>query len=222
MASSSRVDAPKRRRVSRESSASTVDFEDIISSSESGEDVDSSDFSTDDEDASSQAATSDRVSTSYGHDSLPASVKRVQFLPRRNPGVEVGGALRSNARRFVRAVDFFQLFFTTQLISMICDYTNKYAWMHILERQTYAERDGSWRNFSPDEVMKCIGILIYMGIVELPRLHLYWNTSELFSGLIPPKIMPRSHFFALKDRLHCPIQCLHREEGSAQLKGTRL
>ncbi|XP_049268610.1 uncharacterized protein LOC125757229 [Rhipicephalus sanguineus] len=121
MASSSRVDIPKRH-VSRESIASTVDFEDVISSSESGEDVDSSDFSTDDEDASSQAATSSRVSTSYGHDSLPASVKRVQFLPRRNPGVEVGGALRSNARDFVRAVDFFQ-FFTMQLISMILSWT---------------------------------------------------------------------------------------------------
>ncbi|KAH8025542.1 hypothetical protein HPB51_009482 [Rhipicephalus microplus] len=134
MASSSRIDAPKRRRVSRESSASTVDFEDAISSSESGEDVDSSDFSTDDEDASSQSATSDRVSTFHGHDSLPASVKRAQFLPRRNPGVKVGDALRSDARRFVRVVDFFQLFFTTQAISMICDFTNKYAWMHILER----------------------------------------------------------------------------------------
>ncbi|KAH7983316.1 hypothetical protein HPB52_010856 [Rhipicephalus sanguineus] len=40
---------PKRRRISHESSASTVDFEDVISISESGEDVDSSDFSTDDE-----------------------------------------------------------------------------------------------------------------------------------------------------------------------------
>ncbi|XP_042142454.1 piggyBac transposable element-derived protein 4-like [Ixodes scapularis] len=50
--------------------------------------------------------------------------------------------------------------------------------------------------FSPNEVMQCIGVLIYMGIVELPRLHLYWNTSELFSGLILPKIMARSRFFA--------------------------
>lgn len=137
-----------------------------------------------------------RVSTSYGHDSLPASAKRVQFFPRRNLGVEVGGALRSNAWRFVRAVDFFKLFFTAQLMNMICENTNKYAWMHILDRQTYAEKDGSWKNFTPDEVMQCIAILIYMGIVELPRLHLYWNTSELFSGLIPPKVMPRSRFFA--------------------------
>ncbi|KAH8034576.1 hypothetical protein HPB51_025774 [Rhipicephalus microplus] len=61
MASSLRVDAPKRPHVSRESSSSTVDFEDVISSSESGEDVDSSDFSPDDEDASSQTTTSDSV-----------------------------------------------------------------------------------------------------------------------------------------------------------------
>lgn len=123
-------------------------------------------------------------------------MKRVQFFPKRNPGVKVGGAVRSSARRFVRAIDVFQLFFTAELINMICENTNKYAWAHILERQTYAEKDGSWKMFSPNEVMQCIGVLIYMGIVELPRLHLYWNTSELFSGLILPKIMARSRFFA--------------------------
>lgn len=52
------------------------------------------------------------------------------------------------------------------------------------------------KSFGPDEVMQCIGVLIYMGIVELPCFYLYWNTSELFSGLIPPKIMLRNRFFS--------------------------
>lgn len=65
-------------------------------------------------------------------------------------------------QRFRRAVDFFQLFFIAELINVICGNTKKYVWTHILERQTYAERDGSRKSFGPDEVMQCIGVLIYM------------------------------------------------------------
>lgn len=137
-----------------------------------------------------------RVSTSYGRDSMPPAAQRVQFCPRRKPGVDLGMARRSSASRFLRALDFFLLFFTTELVTAMCENTNKYAWAHILEKPTYSERDGSWKNVSPDEMMKFIGLLIYMGIVQLPRLHLYWSTAELFSGLIPRGVMPRKRFFS--------------------------
>lgn len=42
-----------------------------------------------------------RVSTLYGNDSLPAAVKRVEFLPRPDPGIDLGMALRSSAKSFV-------------------------------------------------------------------------------------------------------------------------
>lgn len=137
-----------------------------------------------------------RVSTSYGRDSMPPAAQRVQFCPRRKPGVDLGMARRSSASRFLRALDFFLLFFSTELVTAMCENTNKYAWAHILEKPTYSERDGSWKNVSPDEMMKFIGLLIYMGIVQLPRLHLYWSTAELFSGLIPRGVMPRKRFFS--------------------------
>ncbi|XP_072143441.1 piggyBac transposable element-derived protein 4-like [Dermacentor andersoni] len=138
-----------------------------------------------------------RVSTSFGRDHLSAAAQRVEFCVRRRPGVDLGTALRSSARRFARAVDFFALFFTAEIITEICDMTNKYAWMHILEKQSYSERDGSWKQVTPDEMKKFIGLLIYMGIVQVPRLHCYWNTRKLFSGLLPPSVMPRNRFKAL-------------------------
>lgn len=143
-----------------------------------------------------------RVSTTYGKDTFPNASRRIQFSPKRQPGVHVGAALRSDSRRFSRALDFFLLFFTSEVVRTLCENTNKYAWMHILDRQTYARRDGSWEKVTPLEMLQFIGILIYMGMVEVPRLHLYWKTTGIFRGLLPPNIMPRKRFSALLAFLH--------------------
>ncbi|KAH7932092.1 hypothetical protein HPB51_029509 [Rhipicephalus microplus] len=50
--------------------------------------------------------------------------------------------------------------------------------------------------------MKFVGLIIYMGIVKVPRLKLYWNVGQLYSGLLPRRIMPRCHFIALLAMLH--------------------
>lgn len=88
--------------------------------------------------------------------------------------------------------DFFALSFTTEIIAEICNVTNKYAWIHTLEKQSYSERDGPWKEVTPNEMKKFIGLLIYMGTVQVPRLHCYWNMRKLFFGLIPPSVMPRN------------------------------
>lgn len=144
-----------------------------------------------------------RVSTSLGGDSLPVQQKKLEFRPRRQLGAHLPGVLhRSDSRRFIRGLDFFLMFFTSEVIRTLCDNTNKYAWTHIFEKPSYAERDGSWKEVTDSEMTKFIGLLIYMGIVELPRLHLYWSVSNMFSGLVPSKIMSRNRFFALLAMLH--------------------
>ncbi|XP_049517028.1 piggyBac transposable element-derived protein 4-like [Dermacentor silvarum] len=199
MASSSRTNAPRETRPTRKYAAPAPDFSDDDSSYES-EDDSTSVSSSDGHDVSTQPGTSaaaHRVRTSLGQDVLPPAAKKLLFTPRRPPGAHLGPALRSSARHFTTARDFFLLFFTAEVISNICKNTNKYAWMHILELPSYAERDGSWKEVTPDELVKFIGLLIYMGIVNVPRIHLYWNTSRLFSGLVPRNIMPRRRFSAL-------------------------
>lgn len=138
-----------------------------------------------------------RVSTTYGKDVLPNAARRIKFSPTRQPGAHVAAALRSDVRRFSRALDFFLLFFTTEVLQTLCDNTNKYAWMHVLDRQTYARRDGSWEEVMPLEMLRFIGLILYMGVVDVPRLHMYWRTTGIFSGLLPPNIMKWNRFFAL-------------------------
>lgn len=53
--------------------------------------------------------------------------------------------------------------------------TNKYVWMHIFKKSSYSKRDGLWREATQEEMHKLIRLLVYMGIVQVPHLHCYWN-----------------------------------------------
>ncbi|XP_077486053.1 uncharacterized protein LOC144097154 [Amblyomma americanum] len=113
MASTSRQAARGKKPLSRDSAAST----DSTSSEESQDDFSSSDFSSESDPASRSpgpSASVRRVSTSYGNDVLPPRQKRIQFSPRREPGVhlteDVGVALRSTTKRFLTALNFFPFF----------------------------------------------------------------------------------------------------------------
>nr|XP_037274775.1 piggyBac transposable element-derived protein 4-like [Rhipicephalus microplus] len=195
----------RERRLSGNSVASAIDYSAVSSSSDSEDNIGSSDFSSDDGDSQNLPGSSSavrRVSTVYGGDLLPSAQQRVAFSPRREPGLDLGMVLRSEAKRLTKAIDVFVMFFTAEVVNRICVNTNKYAWTQILKKQSYAEADGSWKEVTAAEMMKFIGLLIYMGIVELPRLHLYWSRGSLFPGFVPPKIMSRTRFFALLGMIH--------------------
>lgn len=73
--------------------------------------------------------------------------------------------------------------------------------MYILDKPTYARPDGSWAEVTRTEMVQFIGLLIYMGIVEVPQINLYWNVRSLYRGVLPPRItsriMSRIHFMSL-------------------------
>ena len=69
------------------------------------------------------------------------------FIPSRNSGFQHDIPLIRC--KLNKAVDFFYLFFTEEMIDEICKHTNAYAWSRITEKQTYAEKDGSWNEVKP-------------------------------------------------------------------------
>jgi len=105
-------------------------------------------------------------------------------------------------RQQTKAVDFFNLFFTDDLIESIAKHTNAYAYSQILNKPAYAQKDGSWKETSPEEIRKLIALLIYQGIVHVPTFHRYWNTKSLFHGLWAREFMSRDRFKQLMSMLH--------------------
>ncbi|KAH8019612.1 hypothetical protein HPB51_020311 [Rhipicephalus microplus] len=156
--------------VASTSAASTGDFFDPSSADDSNDDFEVSESSSDDD-------TSDQTPQDFH-----------KYYQQR-----YGVTCVASQGRLI----FFLLFFTTEVLQTLCDNTNKYAWMRILDRQTYARRDSSWEEVMPLEMLRFIGLIIYMGVIDVPRLHMYWQTTGIFSSLLPPNIMRRDRFFAL-------------------------
>ncbi|XP_077497366.1 uncharacterized protein LOC144107983 [Amblyomma americanum] len=180
-------------------------FYDESSSDESDNDMQTSDVSSG-SNASSQrpgkSAHTRTVCTTYGQDSLPMSANHITFRPRRNPGAHIDAPHQSSSQGSARPLDYFLMFLTMEMIKTLCENTNKYAQMKIWDRQMYARCDGSWEEVTPLEMLKFIAIIIYMGIVEVPQLHLYWDTGSIYSGLLPRSAMSQNRFFALLTFLH--------------------
>jgi hypothetical protein len=89
------------------------------------------------------------------------------FTPRRRPGPHLGRLTRAGAEHYTRAMDFFCLFFSTAIVTTICDNTNIYGWLHIMEKTTYRNGDNGWDDVSPVEFHKFLGLILYMGIVKV-------------------------------------------------------
>ena len=87
--------------------------------------------------------------TEKSYDTADAPNILPAFSPTRKPGFHLDSPLLRG--KFVNAVEFFQLFFTDEMIEEICSHTNEYAWAYITNKQSYAEKDGSWKEIKPDE-----------------------------------------------------------------------
>lgn len=88
------------------------------------------------------------------------------------------------------------------MVQQIADCTNKYAWMHIFEKSTYAKKDGSWAETSVLELYKLIGILMYFGLCYQPKMGLYWSRKRFWHREMVAKTMSRDRFKALLAFFH--------------------
>ena len=122
------------------------------------------------------------------------------FAPRRQPGLHLVGPVLRGA--MTRAVDFFRLFITVELLREICEHTNSYGWLTIGEKSYYGDKDGAWKETHPEEIEKLIALILYCGLVKVSSFHRYWSTKSLYHGLWARSIMSRDRFKALIGMLH--------------------
>lgn len=91
----------------------------------------------------------------------------------------------------------------TNDMELMATETNRYH-----EQQVAAEPNNhkrKWSTVTWDEVEAFIAILIYMGIVKVPQMHLYWSTDNLIhqervSSIMTQTLFPQTRrFFHLAD-----------------------
>ena len=104
-----------------------------------------------------------------------------------------------------KAINFFDMFFTDEIVSEIVAHTNSYAQEKIFYEQvsSYTQSDGSWKDVTADEIKRFIALLIHFGVVHVRGdVQRNWSTKTLYHGLWARAILSRERFFAILAFLH--------------------
>lgn len=123
------------------------------------------------------------------------------FTPHRHPGSHVN-MQQCTRSSFTKALDFFQLYFTDDIIDSIVKHTNAYAWINIANKQSYSGNDGDWKETDANEMKKLLALLIYQGLVKASTFNRYWSTKSLYHGLWARRFMSRNRYTSLLAMLH--------------------
>lgn len=91
--------------------------------------------------------------------------------------------------------EYFYAFLTDDLIEMMVDETNRNADQVISTlRLNRSSRLRKWRPTYPNEMKKFLGLLLWMGLVPMPRLTDYWSKNLLYKNVVAGKVMSRNRF----------------------------
>ena len=113
---------------------------------------------------------------------------------------EVTSALDDN---IINPIDCYRHFITDEIIDLMVRETNRYAEQYlrshdISRRSKYRE----WKATTHEEMFKFFGIIIEMGLVQMPQMNHYWSSSQLYGLEIIRSAMPRERFELLLEFWH--------------------
>ena len=94
------------------------------------------------------------------------------------------------------AKEIFCLFFTSTLIDLMVEETNRYA------SACLGEKFELWTAVNADELCAYMGLLILMGFVKLPSLRDYWKKDRVFNYPSIVNVMSRDRLLEVHRYLH--------------------
>jgi hypothetical protein len=106
------------------------------------------------------------------------------------------------------------LFFSEEFIRTLVDATNDYAKRTTGPLQKHA-RFRYWKDTNPQEMRRFFGMLLYMGILQLPIIFQYWRLHKLYNLPLFRSLMSRNRFQLL-------LRYFHFSKDDEQNKNNRL
>ena len=92
-------------------------------------------------------------------------------------------------------IDCYRHFITDEIIGLMVRETNRYAEQYLQTHEiSRRSKIRQWKQTSDEEMLKFFGIIIEMGLVQMPKLSYYWSSSQLYGSEIIRSIMSREKF----------------------------
>lgn len=97
--------------------------------------------------------------------------------------------------------DFFKIFITEEIIDHIVMETNRYAEQLKSKMKFKKSRLQWWRDTTPNEIEKFLGIILWMGLCNFPKITNYWSSNIIYNNNIK-NYMTRNRFELILRVLH--------------------
>jgi hypothetical protein len=95
----------------------------------------------------------------------------------------------------INPIDCYRHFITDEIIRLMVRETNQYAEQHIqTQKLTKRSKALQWRPTTNEEMFSFLGIILEMGIVQMPEIDYYWSKSKLFGSEAIQNTMSRDRF----------------------------
>ena len=103
----------------------------------------------------------------------------------------------------INPIDCYRHFITDETISLMVRETNRYAEQHVQTQElTKRSKTLQWKPSTDEEMLKFLGIIIEMGLVQIPEIEYYWSKSKLFGSEVIQNTMSRDRFELLLKFFH--------------------
>lgn len=99
--------------------------------------------------------------------------------------------------------EYYGLLVSEEFFESIAEQTNLFASQNVTVRQAKpGSRSHSWKPTDKTEIKKFLGLILYMGLVKLPKLAYYWSKDKILGQKFPSTVMSRNRFELLLQYLH--------------------
>ncbi|XP_017796976.1 PREDICTED: piggyBac transposable element-derived protein 4-like [Habropoda laboriosa] len=119
--------------------------------------------------------------------------------PQLTPFVDAHGFKLLNCN-YEKVEDIYSLLLDDRILEIIVEETNRYAEKILFEKTS--SRLDKWKPTDKTEIKRLFGLIMWMGIVKLPEVHLYWSKDAAYAQSLPSSVLSRNRFELLLRMLH--------------------
>lgn len=105
------------------------------------------------------------------------------------------GGFTSISVRERSPISVFRAFFTEKILHLITEAINIYG--NGKKRKNKQKIINSWKDVSKTEIQSFLGLIILMGVNDLPYMRLYWGKDIVFHNTFISSIMSRDRFLQI-------------------------
>ena len=101
-------------------------------------------------------------------------------------------------------IDYFQLFFSDQVLQTICNNTNKYQHFCVAQKQVVNPeyKENHWEETTLNEMRAFFGLAIMFGLMNQPRYRTFWSKDPFLGNIAVQRVFSLKQYSKLSEYLH--------------------